>query len=278
MNELLAQESLSDFHIFSRSLPLRMKVSEVLRVLGKTEGEDCLVIGADNAAIVHHLSRKGGTWYSMVTSAAAAAAVRPVLGENNVFVLDGDVLPFKKKVFDVVIVMDMLERLSHPESFIMECNRITREDGRLVVSVAKRKPFSMIGSVRRTLGSALEKRGMLYPGYTEKELFNLLKDGFDVHTMRSYCRFFVEVVEACVQSLRHRTESGDPVAGKSLERIYSVAGPFYFLASQMDMLLLFTRGHHLIASAKRRPWRPRKTPVLSDGRSISEAVLSRAPR
>jgi hypothetical protein len=32
----------------------------------------------------------------------------------------------------------------------------------------------------------------------------------------------------------------------------------------------------MIAMAKRRAWHPRKTPVLVDGRSISEAVLSKA--
>ena len=61
-------------------------------------------------------------------------------------------------------------------------------------------------------------------------------------------------------------------------RMYSVAGIFYVLAAQLDMLLFFTRGHYLIAHAKRRAWRPRKTPVQSDGRTITEAVLSRAPK
>ncbi|MGQ9663098.1 MAG: hypothetical protein ACUVWX_12290 [Kiritimatiellia bacterium] len=52
----------------------------------------------------------------------------------------------------------------------------------------------------------------------------------------------------------------------------------YTLAYQLDLLLFFTRGYYMVASAKRRAWRPRTAPVLSDGRSLSEVVLVRAPR
>jgi hypothetical protein len=51
--------------------------------------------------------------------------------------------------------------------------------------------------------------------------------------------------------------------------------PLFGLAYQLDFLLFFSRGNYLIANAKRRAWLPRKTPVLSDGRSITEAVLSK---
>ena len=56
-------------------------------------------------------------------------------------------------------------------------------------------------------------------------------------------------------------------------RFYSMLYPFFWLAAQLDKLLFFTKGYCLIGRARRRQWRPRRTPVLADGRSIAEAAL-----
>jgi hypothetical protein len=55
----------------------------------------------------------------------------------------------------------------------------------------------------------------------------------------------------------------------------SRAYPFSWLAYQLDALLLLTKGYYLLACAKRHAWRPRKAPVLNDGRRIGDAVLSK---
>jgi hypothetical protein len=48
----------------------------------------------------------------------------------------------------------------------------------------------------------------------------------------------------------------------------------FWIAAQLDLLLFFTRGYHLVAIAQRKIWRPRRTPVLKDGRSIADATLN----
>jgi hypothetical protein len=93
--------------------------------------------------------------------------------------------------------------------------------------------------------------------------------------MRSYMRFFVALVDVFVQALTWRLGGGTPQSKGRIRAILSVSDLFSRLADQLDMLLFFTRGHRLVAVAKRRPWRSRTAPVLTDGRSISEAVLSR---
>jgi hypothetical protein len=55
-------------------------------------------------------------------------------------------------------------------------------------------------------------------------------------------------------------------------------GILYRLFYQLDLLLFFTKGHRMLAVAHRRAWRRRDTPVLVDGRTLSEAVLSKAGR
>ena len=72
-----------------------------------------------------------------------------------------------------------------------------------------------------------------------------------------------------------RGNSGAIPPGRYPRRVLSIGGFFYKIAEQFDMLLLFNRGHRLVAVGKRRGWRPRDAPILVDGRSISEAVLSR---
>jgi hypothetical protein len=113
------------------------------------------------------------------------------------------------------------------------------------------------------------------PGYSESDLFRILKNGFDVHHMRSYSRFFLEFTDTIAQFLVRRARQSAEGTEKERLATYSTFHVLYGLAFQLDMLLFFTRGHHLIALAKRRAWRPRNAPVLVDGRSISEAVLSK---
>ncbi|MBN1557013.1 MAG: methyltransferase domain-containing protein [Lentisphaerae bacterium] len=260
---------------FRKSLPLQLKLHEVLRVLGSTEGQHCLEVGADDGMISYYLRRHGGHWQTVVTGPAAAASVREATGEDAL-VMQDPALPFKKKVFETVVLFDYLERIQPDAAFVESCHRLLKPDGRLVIHTARIKSWTVLSPLRLMLGLSDEALGRTRPGYTESMLFNILKNGFNVQSMHSYSRFFVELVDAFVRAAlrRRRLEGGDAAARTS--RIYAVAGPLYRLAYQLDLLLLTTRGHRLVAVAKRRGWRSRAAPVLVDGRSISEAVLSRA--
>jgi len=273
VNEL-SPEAEKAYRIFRKCLPMQLRLQEVARCLGDTEGQTCLDVGTDNGVLSHHLRRRGGTWHTVVKGEKTADAMRAVVKEN-VQVMDGKALPFKKKVFDVVVVVSLLEEMADDRAFIEECHRVLRPDGRLIVNVAHNKSWTLMKPLRRLLGQTHEERGRARPGYSESELFHILKHGFDVHNMRSYSRFFLEFTHALVEWLAGRM-ARMRAAEDRRRRLFSVAGPFYRLADQLDLLLFFTRGFNLIASAKRRAWLPRKTPVLVDGRSISEAVLSKA--
>lgn len=259
--------------LFRKCLPLQVKLHELIRALGSTEEQTCLDIGLDNGAMSYHLRRRGGKWHTVVSSDTIADAVRTVV-EDNVHSAGNRVLPFKKKFFDAVIVNRFLDGGESDTAFIEECHRVLKSDGRLIVIVAHAKRWTIIKPLRRLLGASTEKKGATRAGYSETQLFRSLKNGFDVHNMRSFSRFFIELTDAFVRPVAERMGE-EKSGGKGIARLYSVALPFYWLAHQLDMLLFFTRGHYLIASAKRRSWRSRDAPVLVDGRSISEAVLSR---
>jgi len=266
-----------DFRVFRKSVPLQLKLREVSQALGETDGLVCLDMGAQNSMLSYRLRKRGGDWHTVLGDASRAESYEAVLGEN-VHLLDGEALPFEDKMFSVAVVTDFLERVKSVDAFIEECHRVLMPDGRLIVNVRRPKPFSVIGPLRRMLGVGYETAEHARPGYSESELFNILKHGFNVHNMRSYSRFFVEFTDILVRFLARRIEEKDRAGEAGLKRLYAVAGPLYELARQLDMLFFLTRGHNLIATAVRRTWRPRNAPVLTDGRTITEAVLSKAAR
>lgn len=272
---ILPPEAQKYLQMFKKNLPLQVRLHETMKALGETGGHTCLDIGAENPMMCAYLRRRGGTWFSAATSDAAAAAAKIVVGDN-VDVLRTGEFPYKKQTFDSVVILSGLERVISDHDFIEECHRILKPDGFLVVNVPHVRNWSTIHPVRRILGIRPEKKGWVRAGYTESELFNILKHGFDVHNMRTYSRLCVEFVDAVTQFLLERTGVSDEYEKGAL-RIRSLTNPFYLFANQLDMPFFLARGHVLIAVAKRRAWRPRNAPVLVDGRSISEAVLSRAP-
>lgn len=257
--------------VLGRSLPARIRLQEIARAIGDIGEMACADIGLDNPMISYHLRRFGGKWHTVVSSPTAAQNVSEIVADD-VHVLEGATLPFKKKAFDVVVVADTLEWIQDDEAFIEECHRVLKPDGRLVINVARVKTWSLIRLLRRMVGLTPEKKGMVRAGYTESQLFGILKHGFDVYLMRAYSRFFVELTTTVLHFLSGGKATAE--AGRLL-RAHRIMAPFYWLAFQLDLLLFLTKGYYLIAVAKRRAWRPRRAPVLVDGRSISEAVLSR---
>lgn len=263
-------------HLFRRSVPLQVRLQEFTRALGDVEGLTCLEVGADNGGFSLKLRKYGGTWQSVAWDAGTAESVGAAIGEKVHVFADGG-MPFKKKLFDVVVVYDFLERFQDDIAFIEECHKVLKPDGRLVVSTFRLGNWRPVEMVRSALGQTYQKRGFVRPGYTESELFRVLKSGFDVHMMRAYSRFWVELTDAIADRVMEKFSAMGESGRPRLARAQSVANVFYRIAFQLDALMLLSLGYRFMAVAKRRAWRPRNAPVLVDGRSITEAVLSRAP-
>lgn len=259
--------------LFKKLMPYQLKLREVVRLLGPAEGKACLDAGHDNAAMSKYLRTLGGSWATVVRQEASRPIVEQAVGDK-VHVFDGVSMPFDDKVFDVVILSDFLERVADDHALITECHRILKPTGRLIVDVPHSKRWSVLKPIEALLGAKAAKRERVRPGYTETELFQILKHGFDVHSVRSYSKAFMEFVDMLV-SFKADRYAGGGVQDDKLARLYSRAYPFFWLAFQLDGLLFLTRGYNIVAVAVRHPWRPRNAPVLHDGRSITEAVLSK---
>jgi len=269
----IKEEAKRHVHAFRNSLTMQVSLHEIGRAVGKTDGLNCLDIGVDNGMMGYHLRKLGGKWHSAVSGEDTARILKEFV-QTNVDVLSGNGLPFKKKIFDLVVVADYLQTVRDDDLFIEECHRILQPDGKIVITVPNLKSWSVVNPLRSILNAGPDERGWVRPGYTESHMFSILKHGFDVHQMRTYGKLFVEITDTVVKSIALRRIAAE---GKDvdLHKVYAVGGAMSKIAYQLDMLLFMGRGFRLIARAKRRAWRPRNAPILVDGRSISEVVLSR---
>jgi SAM-dependent methyltransferase len=250
-------------------------LSELARATGSTDGKVCLEIGLDDGVMSYHLRRMGGEWHTIVLHEDSEASVRALV-QDRVHRIDARKLPFDNKTFDIIIVANTLERTEDDSAFIEECHRTLKPTGRMIIHTLNLKAGSPITALRNVLGKGPRPQGLVRAGYNETDLFQLLKHGFDVAYVRSYSRFFVQLVDLFANTGRRRGTTRN--TAHETGRISLVTSILWIMAHQLDFLLFLTRGFCLVAVAKRRAWLPRKTPVLADGRSISEAVLTAQPR
>lgn len=275
--------------LFRKSLLKRAKLKNIRALLGATEGKRCLDIGGDNGVISYFLRQQGGAWQSADLSPKAVASIGQLVGEDSVHLLEGTELPYQDDALDLIAIVDYLEHIEADAAFVKECHRVLPEGGQLLINVPHRKK-GLIRPLRLMLGLTDERHGHVRPGYNQRELYELLKDGFDIVESRTYNRFFVELVDTGVQLVgswmggQHSEASDGPSKGVLIDRadfvkyqkafrLYSLIYPFLVVASWLDRFLFFTRGHSLVVMARARRWNPRRQVKISDGRSIAEASL-----
>jgi SAM-dependent methyltransferase len=261
-------------YLFQKSLPLQVRLQEVRRAMGNTEGLACLEIGAENGMFSLQLRKHGGKWKSFAADEETAQAVGEVV-QDEVHVLKDGVLPFNKKIFDIIVVVNFLERHVDDVAFIEQCHKALNPEGRFIVVTNRLGAFMPMRMLRHLLGMTEEKEHFVRPGYSESDLFDVLKSGFDVHLVRPYSRCLTELTRAFIDRLAERPAPVGEAEASAHHRLHMIGGVIYKIVYQLDFLMLMSRGYSQIAVAKRRSWKSRKPPILVDGRSISEVVLSR---
>jgi SAM-dependent methyltransferase len=208
------------------------------------------------------LRRAGGRWASADLTEESVTSIRELVGDDVYRVdLSGRELPFRDGEFDAVVVVDMLEHVEDEARFAAELARITRPGGRLVVNTPHLKR-SLLRRLRHALGQTDEKHGHLRPGYTPERLAELLGGGFRLRSSRTYSRFFSELVDTAINFAVERlgkqgsrkglvVTGGDVAKHRKLFRAYSLVYPGVWLVSRLDLLLPWTSGYMLIATAER---------------------------
>lgn len=244
------------------SLPLRSEIRKVMHVLHAQAGKvkTGLDIGFTNPAVSSHLRSLGGYWMTVEPSPARRQVVADELGENTVLCTGANgELPFEDRQFDALVLADgTIPNGETALSMIHECHRVLKTGGLFVMTVAYRKRFGLAFLLNRS-GHAREGGGW----YSEKEIFNLLKDGFDVLGFHYSCRFWVQMVRQWAD----RRKSGWHGAANVWLRF------LYGLAWTLDLPLFLTRGYQMTVFGRRKGWRGQTTKVHTSSTPVSDAML-----
>ncbi len=248
--------------LFNRSYSMRTRLRMITNALGPFDDRSIICIGPCPPALRARLMTLGGEW---------------------TFVNESESLSFEDGIFDRAIVLDHLDMVPDDYAFMSDVHRVLKSAGLLYMDTAHFKRWTFWRGVRRLFGLEERATGRLREGYTEQTLFDILKDGFDLQETRTYSRFFSEMIETFVRlavAVLCVSEKEDPDAlyaernRKRLVVIQSVAYPFYVITAQLDWVVCFTKGYRIRAVARRRLWKPRRTPVLRDGRTLADATLN----
>jgi hypothetical protein len=272
--------------LFKRSVRRQMRLRKIKELIGITTNQNCLEITAGDGVISARLREGGGRWKTLVLSHTAKSALDWFV-EDQVEVLQGAAIKDADGSYDLVVIVDALERVRDDFAFIKECHRVLKPDGRLVITAARK--MLCLGScpLRSAVGLSWKAKGLERNGYTSGEFFEVLKDGFDVPDTDSYSTCCVEVPGLLCEAAANKLARGPynmPGEHAGTEEFYhytklnvfaTLVYPLMWVLSKLEeKLLFFVPGHNMVAKTKRRVWRARKQPVLIDGRSIAEAAIN----
>jgi len=241
------------------SLPLRKELIAVKHFIW-SDSRDVkvgLALGFTNAGITQVFRQLGGYWVSAEFTQERAELVASVMGEDNVVVLgDQGQIPFEDKQFDSLVVSSTsisFDGISL-EVLIKECHRVLDNGGYFVLTLPRRKVFGLVsprGGARR---ESLDQSA-----YAEKEIFALLKSGFDVLGVRHSCRFWVQLVHHFIE--RSAFEGGSAYSGWWIRLLYGVA-------QVLDWPLFFIRRYNVTVCGRRKGWRGRQRGLLNDHTAV----------
>ncbi len=262
----------------SARVMLFLRQVEIL--LGKPAGLKCLDVGGEGGWISAMLREGGGEWTSADQPGPALESLRHMVNDERVVALEDGRLPVEDQSFDVVVLVDILEHVADETAFIHECHRILKPAGKLIVNVPYSAGIAPLRFIRGLAGLGDERIGHIRRGYSRRELFDVLKDGFDVQDIRRYSRLLIEAAD--VMARRSALNAADAAAShrpdpitvnRAQARAWKRFSWLSWTAAQLDALLFLSPGYRMIVRTKRRLWIPRKAPILRDGRSIAEATL-----
>ena len=267
--------------LFKRSVRRARKLARIESLAGNTSNLQCLEVSSGDSVISAHLRSLGGSWKTTVSTESAAESIGYGISEKIALIENGK-LSFDDNAFDMVVIVDALKGIAADGAFIRECHRVLKPAGWVVISEECRRPISIVALLQRLFGVSPVAQGAKRNGYTGSELYNILKDGFDVPETILYSNGLLESATAIGESIqkliipehywmiREKTGQEELYRYRRLHALAGIAYPLLWILSKLE----FLPRHKLLVKSRRRHWRPRTQPKLVDGRSIAEAAIN----
>jgi SAM-dependent methyltransferase len=253
--------------IFNRSLKKKLKWRLLERILPPAlpPTARCLDLGCAKGTFSWLLRTRGGAWVSADLDDANLFATRELVGPSVVRV-DYRALPFADGSFDIVSVLDFLEHVEEDGRCLEELSRTLKPGGTFLLSAPATGRFFLANRLRRLAGMTMADYGHVREGYRLEDLAGRLERlGCRVTLRATYSRFFTEFLELLLNLFYVRTTSrssgaardgaitpGSAAEVRSLERtlrLYNLIYPFFWIASRLDTLLVFTHGYVVVLLA-----------------------------
>jgi len=267
---MMAMENVPwQIRIANRSIKKRDKLRLLSKSLSFDPARTALDIGCAQGTLSWFLRRKGGRWTSTDHDMMNLCACREILDKGLVQIRAG-ILPFRSGVFDLVTCLDYLEHIENDDECLAEIHRILRYGGKLILVTPHTGRFFLLHRLRSALGMKLEFYGHKREGYSREDLCQKLrKAGFEVERVRTYSKFFSELIElllnfAYIKMFAGKTSDGalrdghikpstseeyKAQAGKL--RVYALIYPLVWLVSRLDVLLFFLKGYSIMVWARK---------------------------
>jgi 2-polyprenyl-3-methyl-5-hydroxy-6-metoxy-1,4-benzoquinol methylase len=260
--------------LFKKTLKKKLKLKNLERYLdGHTATKNkCLLLtcGDNNGALNYFLRELGGEWIWAEMELDQINQIEDLLNEKVVHIDQTTCkFPFSDSFFDTVVIIDSHEHLKDPSILNRELSRVTKANGKVVVSVPNGDETKLAVKIKRMIGMTEEVYGHVVVGYEVEKMNQMLQDvGFAAESATTYSKFFTEMLEliinfAYVKVLGRRksveVESGTiaPTSEQQLKSVskvitlYALIYPVFWLISKLDALLFFTTGYAVVVSARK---------------------------
>lgn len=261
---------------------VRRRTAETLRKLGAGQLKGTVWVMTGDDAMDADLREGWGEGTSAVTGVygEAAEGLARESGAGEVRRVELPLLPAETGSLGGAVLAEALEYAEDPVKLMAELHRALAPKSKAVLHVRRRRK-SLVGALRRLSGLTDPTREVRRAGYTPSELFEVVKEGFDVEESVGYGRFFTEAAEWLAElfagMMPQTTEEGSLELDKlkRARRVYRAMRWLFGLSRALDAVCFFLPTHHWAVRLKRRLlWAPRIAPRMRDGRPLAEAVLS----
>jgi SAM-dependent methyltransferase len=186
--------------MFQRSIKKQQKLKALLKFLGETHREQCLLVtcGDNNGALNWYFRENGGQWTWADVSGENNDQIAGLLGEP-VHSFTDDSFPFPDAKFDCAVAIDVLEHLPQDQPFLCELKRVLKQSGRAVVTVPNGDSRLLANRIKWRMGMKPEVYGHTRSGYTLAELTEAVSlAGLRPINSGGYSRFFTEMIELVI--------------------------------------------------------------------------------
>lgn len=260
--------------LFNTSRAARRKLREVVAMSAPSAIHRCLCIGGEPGVIPAALGARG-EWTFLSTRPESREMMEGFLGGRTAEMTDLSApLPFTKASFDLVVLVDALEQAPNDHVLVAECHRVLKYQGYLVVATRHDKK-GLLTPLHSFAGLRPSGTGAPRAGYTQRSLYDLLKDGFDITEFHLSSTFWEQLADLIQQvaagMVAGRGEGPERIARAATAR--SVAGVFTSPLILLEAVLGWGKGYQITARARSKIWKERREVKIRDGRSIAEATI-----